>query len=1279
MPQTFNQHVFIDGAADEKQLRVQGSAAQTEPLQTWENNAGDELVRITSAGKLQIGDLGISTPEAFIEAGADLTPSSPKPKRGLHALGRFTGAISSPLIWAVHELELLGSGGITSLQTALRARIRNDNNGDVTNAELRAGDFAAVNQKGGLANRINRLTGMRASAETSTAAYTARATGVEVLISNDVGGNVTDATAFEVVTPINSGTITNLYGLRVPDLTQAGNNYAIHTGQGIVHLGGHQELSVLGSSPTTNPPTNFIKLYVKLANGVPTLYAKDAAGVEYLVGGSGALSAPLILVGSTDVTQFTVRGASGQTQDLVRLETTGGIPVTQMRASGALYLWGKADDVRLLVQSSPSQSSDLMRVEKNDGTPIAQLTPNGGWHIWGQSDDVRLLAKASATQSQDMLRLEASNGAAMLTVSGTGATRIDGRANTTQLTIKGPASQTADLFQIQTSAGAILNSVSATGEVRINGAGDAAQLVVQESPNQTTVSDIQRWQSRFGTVVASLSAAGTLQVEGLRMPPGAASGRVLVSDASGSATWGSIPAPLQLVGADDLVQLYIKGHSTQTNDLFRIDRSNGTAIVQMPPSGAMRIWGQNDDVRLLVQGSATQTSDLMRLENNAGLPITQVTGSGALYLWGKTDNVRFLVQGSPIQTSDMLRLELNDGTPIAQVHPSGAMRIWGQTDDVRLLAKASVTQSQDMLRLEAPNGSAMVGVSGTGAMTINGTGDTAQLVVQESANQTAVTDIQRWQNRFGSPVASVAANGDLTVNKAIVASLRMDAGAAAGRLLVSDAAGNAAWGSVPAPLQLIGSDDSVQLYVKGHSSQTNDLLRLETSVGAPVAQVTANGALYLWGKSDDVRLFAQGSPTQTNDLMRIEKYDGTPVAQLSPNGGWRVWGQADDVRLLAKASAAQSQDMLRLESADGGALMAVSGTGATRIEGRADTTQFMVKGPATQTADLFQIQSNAGTVLNSVSATGEVRINGDGDAAQLVVQESYNQTTATDIQRWQNRFGTVVASIATNGNLITSKVIADGFKMAPNAGPGKVLTSDASGNATWANPSAGGVTSVGLAAPSIFTVANSPVTSTGTLTLSLSTQTANRFLAGPASGGAAAPTFRTLVAADLSTPLASPPAIGGTTAAAGTFTALNATTSVTSTVTDSGTSTTPSAGLFRHNSSATPAANFGVAASFQAESTTTDNRDQGRIRTMWIAATDASRAAKMVLTAYDTAEREGLAIQASGSASMIGFLGATPVVRQTGGVKTAAAAYGANEQSMLQIAYNALRTYGLLT
>lgn len=63
--------------------------------------------------------------------------------------------------------------------------------------------------------------------------------------------------------------------------------------------------------------------------------------------------------------------------------------------------------------------------------------------------------------------------------------------------------------------------------------------------------------------------------------------------------------------------------------------------------------------------------------------------------------------------------------------------------------------------------------------------------------------------------------------------------------------------------------------------------------------------------------------------------------------------------------------------------------------------------------------------------------------------------------------------------------------------------------------SGGNVSSVALSAPAEFVVTGSPITTTGTLTITKATESANVVYAGPTSGSAAQPTFRTLVAADI--------------------------------------------------------------------------------------------------------------------------------------------------------------------
>ena len=124
--------------------------------------------------------------------------------------------------------------------------------------------------------------------------------------------------------------------------------------------------------------------------------------------------------------------------------------------------------------------------------------------------------------------------------------------------------------------------------------------------------------------------------------------------------------------------------------------------------------------------------------------------------------------------------------------------------------------------------------------------------------------------------------------------------------------------------------------------------------------------------------------------------------------------------------------------------------------------------------------------------------------------------------------GTAGGSIALQG--ATSGSVTIGAKAAAGTGTifnlpitngslNNVLVTDGSGNTSWASAGSGTVSSVGLALPaSILTVSGSPVTTTGTLTGTLATQSANLVWAGPTTGAAATPTFRSLVGADLPNP-----------------------------------------------------------------------------------------------------------------------------------------------------------------
>jgi hypothetical protein len=96
---------------------------------------------------------------------------------------------------------------------------------------------------------------------------------------------------------------------------------------------------------------------------------------------------------------------------------------------------------------------------------------------------------------------------------------------------------------------------------------------------------------------------------------------------------------------------------------------------------------------------------------------------------------------------------------------------------------------------------------------------------------------------------------------------------------------------------------------------------------------------------------------------------------------------------------------------------------------------------------------------------------------------------------------------------------------------------------------------------------------------------------------------------------------------------------------DAGTNAVLNVGILDHKTSGTPAANYGTGFLLTGQSSTTVDRELVRLRGFWVTATDASRAARGMLSAWDTAERDCFSWEASGTVAKIGHYGATPVVQ----------------------------------
>ena len=167
-----------------------------------------------------------------------------------------------------------------------------------------------------------------------------------------------------------------------------------------------------------------------------------------------------------------------------------------------------------------------------------------------------------------------------------------------------------------------------------------------------------------------------------------------------------------------------------------------------------------------------------------------------------------------------------------------------------------------------------------------------------------------------------------------------------------------------------------------------------------------------------------------------------------------------------------------------------------------------------------------GTGITVTNGAGTITI--DVDSTELVTSFSAGTTGLTPNTPTTGAVVLGGTLATTNGGTgLTTIGTANQFLAVDTGGTALEYKSISAGTGISVTPGAGvltiantGVTSVALSLPgSVFNVTGSPVTTTGTLTGSFTTQSANTVFAGPTSGGAATPTFRALVQDDLSTAL----------------------------------------------------------------------------------------------------------------------------------------------------------------
>jgi len=302
-----------------------------------------------------------------------------------------------------------------------------------------------------------------------------------------------------------------------------------------------------------------------------------------------------------------------------------------------------------------------------------------------------------------------------------------------------------------------------------------------------------------------------------------------------------------------------------------------------------------------------------------------------------------------------------------------------------------------------------------------------------------------------------------------------------------------------------------------------------TATGSVTSVTATSPVASSGGATPDISLSASYGDTQNPYASKTANY-----VLAAPNGSagvptFRALGTADIPALSYVTSVALSLPSIMSVS---GSPITSSGTLTGTLTTQSVNTLFAGPSSGAAATPTFRALTTADipalSYVTSVGATAPITSTGGLTPTIGVTAAALNKVDDTNVTMTLSGSPSTALIAATTmglgwtGQLAVSRggtgaatTTANFVFSGPSSGSPAAPTFRALTTADIPALAYGSVSSVGLALPSIMTVSGSPVTSSGTLTGTLTTQSVNAIFAGPSSGAAAAPTFRSLTTADI--------------------------------------------------------------------------------------------------------------------------------------------------------------------
>ncbi|MDL2342454.1 MAG: right-handed parallel beta-helix repeat-containing protein, partial [Patescibacteria group bacterium] len=662
---------------------------------------------------------------------------------------------------------------------------------------------------------------------------------------------------------------------------------------------------------------------------------------------------------------------------------------------------GAAGNKGLTIQGVAAQTGDLLQLQSSAGTVLAKfdaagvLTVNAGSGVVANFSG--RVVGANAVASNEFATLSqvtgAVSGAAGNYIANSTSLQTNGNFNIQSAAagsvggiIRGASSQTADLLQFSNSSGSVLSSIdsngtfgfpSVTGNPRISAAAYSSYGSLTTDANVFSSRDIRAGVGS-GNGISLESANGlnfydqgsTLRAYGssansykglvvntlLRVVGGAYLGPDNMSIQDHTA----IASTFVLANAANKVGLAVRGQSSQTADLFQLQKSDGSVYASVGGTGNVLFQGTNNADAFRIKNGVSADLVNVNTSGNGGIAI----GSGAVS--GFASDFAIGSQSTANGSSSAAVGIFSSATG----NQSNAFGTSANSSGFRSTSLGSATSTA--------SGATAIGAGVFASNGANATAANSIAIGTSTSNYFAVTNNTVNSVQIGADGVLNGGNAALYVR--------------GGGITATYTPGTVSTTIGSASVTGVGTNFS-QYFIKGDRITVGAETKTVTSVGSAtfltvdtnftainsgVAYVILPALLKVQTATGVEKLFV-------NDLGNVGIGTNAPAYQFDVQGGTGIVGQFSG-RVIG-GNAVANNEFATLGQVTG-AVSGASGNYIANGTGLQTTANFniqsaaagsvggIIRGAASQTADLLQLQNSAGTVLDKFSATGGLYVPG---------------------------------------------------------------------------------------------------------------------------------------------------------------------------------------------------------------------------------------------------------------------------------------------------------------